>query len=121
MSDYKMPMFPIMLRSDRWDESTVAVARKAGTPYVAVCLPMEMIEPHEDQARKNHNQSLRELASRGGLSACEALAVLEDRPWRRMDEAKANEALCRAIATWVDDELEEIEQRKLDDAAISGR
>lgn len=97
-----MEMFPIMLRGDRYDDSTVTVARKAGTPYVAVCLPFEMILPHEQQAQRNHSQSLKLLASRGGLSACEALAVLEDRPWRRMDEAKANDALCRAIATWVD-------------------
>lgn len=44
----------------------------------------ELIAPHEAQAEKNHGQSLKTLHSRGGLSACEAVAVLEGRPWHRM-------------------------------------
>lgn len=47
-------------------------------------LPMAMFTPHEKQAQTNHGQSLDGLAARGGLSACEAVAILEDRPWRRM-------------------------------------
>ena len=43
-----------------------------------------MMTPHEAQAQRNHSQSLQRLAERGGLSACEACAVLEDRPWRAM-------------------------------------
>lgn len=46
-------------------------------------IPWALIAPHEAQAQRNHWQSLDTLASRGGLSACEALAVIEDRPWRR--------------------------------------
>jgi hypothetical protein len=43
-------------------------------------IPLELIEPHDEQARRNHgNQSLFRLAQRGGLSACEAVAVIEDK------------------------------------------
>lgn len=55
-----------------------------------VNLPWEAILPHEAQAKKNHGQSLERLAERGGLSACEAIAILEDRDWKRMDEQDAN-------------------------------
>lgn len=39
------------------------------------------IAPHEKQALRNHYQSLEVLASRGGLSWTEALAVLLDVPY----------------------------------------
>ncbi len=42
-------------------------------------IPWEVIEPHERQAYINHGQSLKRLASRGGLSYREMLAVLRDR------------------------------------------
>jgi hypothetical protein len=47
-------------------------------------IPWEMIAPHEKQAFSNHNQSLKRLAERGGLSPTEAMLVLENRnlfPW----------------------------------------
>lgn len=44
-------------------------------------IPWELLAPHEQQARRNHQQTLEELAMRGGLSATEALAVIEDRPF----------------------------------------
>lgn len=48
-------------------------------------IPWAMIAPHERQAAMNHGQqSLADLARRGGLSVCEAAAVLEDRRWRNM-------------------------------------
>ena len=47
-------------------------------------IPWEVIGPHAAQAERNHGQSLERLAQRGGLSTCEAVAVIEDRPWRRM-------------------------------------
>jgi hypothetical protein len=47
-------------------------------------IPWALLAQHEDQAVANHGQSLAVLARRGGLSWCEALAVLEDRPWRKM-------------------------------------
>lgn len=36
----------------------------------------------EVRAQKNHTQTLGELAGRGGLSICELVAILDDRPWR---------------------------------------
>lgn len=47
------------------------------------------IAPHEEQALKNHWQSLERLAERQGLSPGEALAVMEDRPWHPMNHALA--------------------------------
>jgi len=54
-------------------------------------IPWSLIAPHEKQALKNHDgQSLEKLASRGGLSWREALAVLEDRPFGdRLEEGEA--------------------------------
>jgi hypothetical protein len=53
-------------------------------------IPWKAIAPHERQADRNHRQTLERLAQRGGLSWCEACAVMEDRPWRKMptDEAE---------------------------------
>ena len=50
-------------------------------------IPWGLISQHEEQAYKNHGQTLKRLAERGGLSFCEALAVLEDRQWRKTDNA----------------------------------
>lgn len=58
-------------------------------------LPMALFEPHERQAQANHGQSLRRLNERGGLSACEAVAILEDRAWRRMSHEDAYGALSK--------------------------
>jgi hypothetical protein len=52
-------------------------------------LPWSIIAPHEKQALENHGQTLARLRERGGLSPCEAVAILEDRRWRRMDTAQA--------------------------------
>lgn len=79
-------------------------------------LPMSLFRPHEEQARRNHDQTLDRLRERGGLSPCEALAVLEDRPWRRIDRdrndvtamvklvalATARLVLCDALAGQVE-------------------
>lgn len=53
-------------------------------------IPWKILEPHEDQAYKNHCQSLHRLAERGGLSPCEAIAVIEDRSWRPVKNAWVN-------------------------------
>lgn len=47
-------------------------------------LPWALIAPHEAQAQANHSQSLERLAQRGGLSFCEAAAILEDRKWSKI-------------------------------------
>ena len=56
-----------------------------------VTIPWKSIAPHEKQALINHGQSLEKLASRGGLSWCEALAVLQDSKFIAMSEEEAKE------------------------------
>jgi hypothetical protein len=46
-----------------------------------------------EQAKRNHAQTLRRLAERGGVSPCEAVALAEGRRWKPMEEEKALEAL----------------------------
>ena len=61
-------------------------------------IPLEMIAPHEKQALLNHcGQNLQHLAKRGGLSFCEAVAVLEDRPWRKMALPEARRKLAELV------------------------
>lgn len=44
-------------------------------------VPWGMVAGHDRQADRNHRQSLKELAERGGLDPIELLAVLDDRPY----------------------------------------
>lgn len=63
-------------------------------------LPWAMVNPHNRQAWRNHNQSLKRLAERGGLSPQELVAVLEDRGWSDMTLADSVEKLKSHIAAW---------------------
>ena len=56
-----------------------------------------LIEPHRDQARHNHGQSLEQLADRGGLFWNELLWVLLDKGlWGiKLDSDKDYEKACR--------------------------
>lgn len=64
-------------------------------------IPFAMIAPHEAQAEANHWQSLERLAERGGLSACEAIAILEDRKWRHMGSKEEDaRMLINKIREW---------------------
>ena len=56
-------------------------------------IPWAAIEEHERQAMANHGQTLKRLAGRGGLGVCEAVAIIEDRRWHRMDKAVAEQRL----------------------------
>ena len=56
-------------------------------------IPWAAIEAHERQAMANHGQTLARLAGRGGLGVCEAVAIIEDRRWHRMDKAVAEQRL----------------------------
>ena len=47
----------------------------------------------ENQAFKNHGQSLALLAKRGGISPSEALAIANRRKWERKPEIEALKAL----------------------------
>ena len=49
-------------------------------------IPWAMLD--DGWAQHNHGgQNLEHLASRGGLGPCEAIAIIERRPWRKMDDA----------------------------------
>lgn len=64
-------------------------------------IPWAMIAPFDAQAKANHcGQGLCRLQERHGVSACEALAILECRPWQRMDEHKAYLHLKARIEKW---------------------
>lgn len=60
-------------------------------------LPWAIIEPHQKQALRNHGQTLERLRERGGLSPCEAVAIIEDRRWRRMQRFDAVERLADLV------------------------
>ena len=60
-------------------------------------IPWELIEPHDDQAQRNHHQTLERLAERGGLGPSEAVVIIQDRQWRRLDELSCERALMRMI------------------------
>ena len=64
-------------------------------------IPWGVIAPHEAQAQRNHGQSLERLAERGGLGVCEAVAILEDRPWHKMDQVVALEQLTEIVHDWL--------------------
>jgi hypothetical protein len=54
-------------------------------------IPWTMIAPYEDQAQRNHSQSLERLAERGGLSPFEAVRVLQCRScsdWNTINKEK---------------------------------
>lgn len=50
-----------------------------GDPIVRA-VPWAALTPHEARARRNHDQTLNQLAQRGGLSVVEAVLVLRDKP-----------------------------------------
>lgn len=92
-------LFPILSAGHRVKEEH-AELRKHGVTFAVVGLPWEMITPHAAQAKKNHGQTLERLAERGGLSACEALAVLDDRAWFKMPGPVAEAQLTEAVLTF---------------------
>ena len=63
-------------------------------------IPWALIAPQEAQAKENHGQSLERLASRGGLSPAEAVAVLEGHGYRGVGEAEAVQRLDELVERW---------------------
>lgn len=57
-------------------------------------IPWRVIAPHEEQARRNHHQSLERLAERGGLCWSEAWGVLTGVGWSRLP--RNQEDRCKA-------------------------
>lgn len=58
-------MFPVLL--------TVVQLRKTNIPSQ---LPWRLVAPYEEQARRNHGQTLERLAQRGGLSPSEIHSIV---------------------------------------------
>lgn len=81
-----MKLFPIMAEYG-------GHAKENTTDYI----PWEVIAAHEEQAMRNHSQTLQRLAERGGLSYCEALAVIDDRPWCPMRQVDAKQTVYARI------------------------
>jgi hypothetical protein len=50
-------------------------------PTLPWCVPWEFVAPHEQQAIKNHDQTLKRLAARGGLSWSELDLIIRDQDW----------------------------------------
>lgn len=92
-------LFPIMVREFRFNEMS-AYARREGCLALVIQIPSAMIAPHARQAELNHSQTLQRLAERGGLAAAEAVAVLEDRPYRTMTFGEAHAKLNDMLMTW---------------------
>ena len=72
--------------------------RGAWMPLLGTGLALPMGLLNEQQAQRNHGQSLARLAERGGLGPSEALAVAERRQYQHRDFVKALEALVALAA-----------------------
>lgn len=64
-------------------------------------IPWAMLADHDQQAIRNHaGQDLNRLWERHGISACEALAILDDRPWHAMGTEESHAELARRIEVY---------------------
>lgn len=70
--------FPVLWQGDR---KYLAELKRLGCPRT---VPLALVQPHEHQALRNHDQTLARLAERGGLGPAELVAVLGDRRWHQM-------------------------------------
>ncbi len=48
-----------------------------------------LLEACDQRARANHGQTIKRLGERGGLGPDEAVAILEDRRWHKMNQFDA--------------------------------
>lgn len=55
-------------------------------------IPMKLLQPYEEQALRNHSQSLQRLAERGGMDACEILGIVHGLRWRQLKPHPDDEA-----------------------------
>lgn len=63
--------------------------RQNWMPIQNTSIAVSMHRLSEDQAVKNHSQTLSRLAERGGLSLSEAAALAEERGWEPMEREEA--------------------------------
>lgn len=63
-----------------------------------VFVPWTLVAWHAEQVRRNHGQSIAQIAARGGLALSELAAVLVDRPWRKISDEEAWRIVWKAYA-----------------------
>jgi hypothetical protein len=88
------PVFPVLFPHRRED---IAAYEAAEIPRT---VPWDFVAKHREQCLRNHDQTPERLAERGGLAACELVAVVEDRLWREMTDADAGARLREMLAAW---------------------
>lgn len=92
-------LFPI-LQSYADMQRIVRDAVKYAVPAIVLTVPWDLMLGHAEQAMKNHYQTLGRLAEHGGLSASEAVAVLEDRAWHNMPDGEDYRLLFDKLLAW---------------------
>lgn len=60
---------------------------------IIASIPWAILAPHEQQAQRNHRQSLKQLAERGGLAVSEAIAIINGLRWGTVANCEANDLL----------------------------
>jgi hypothetical protein len=55
-------------------------------------ISMKLLQPYEEQALRNHSQSLQRLAERGGMNACEILGIIRGLRWSQLKNHPDDEA-----------------------------
>lgn len=81
--------FPVLWQGDR---EYLAKLKALKCPR---SVPWEMVAPHEVQAKRNHDQTLKRLAQRGGLAPEELVAVLDGRGLSYVTEVLVEDAVAR--------------------------
>jgi hypothetical protein len=61
-------------------------------------IPMALLQPYEEQALRNHKQSLQSLAERGGMDSCEILGIVRGLRWSQLKPHPDDEA---NLIAWV--------------------
>lgn len=74
-------------------------------------IPWDMIAPHEDQAKRNHRQTLKRLAERGGLDCTEAVDVLTGQTFGTTFRTKGVEQANKELAQIVQ-KYNELKEKK---------
>lgn len=60
---------------------------------IIASVPWAFLAPHEHQAQRNHGQSLKRLAERGGLGVSEAISIIKGLRWGDVAVCEANDRL----------------------------
>ncbi len=77
-------------------------------------IPWSVIEPHEHQALRNHDQTLERLAERGGLGPDELLAVLTGKRFRDVGRLPSIEIYARLASLLLPDALSHQQQSQVE-------